>query len=268
MGASFPNVLFFLLGLLIGVSFISVGPSILFGPTKGLSQELQFPINPEKINPNLQLRGTDRHHSSDSLPNIASKTRSIAEGLDHTFCRSLMMMANQQHDSPLGGVSPSAMSIWGVFARQIHQASRLPQDSGYVHQDLTAQLLQVVSPRLPNSVKTVVRGTEWELVDGVLHKASLRYDFLKSIQAGKASNSTLGTPPPVQILVMGGSVTRYVGWMLMWMKSNRAARLTISTLPASLSKPFFVGCNWPYRSICMTHHTMTEDKIVMPASMG
>ena len=109
-----------------------------------------------------------------------------------------------QDTSPFG--IPTASSIWGHMFNRIHQSSRLLQDTQYTQKDVTAQLLQLVSPRLPNSVKTVIRN-DWDIVDTILRKGYHRYESLQkdSLQINSDKES-----PPVQILVMGGSVTRGV----------------------------------------------------------
>ena len=119
----------------------------------------------------------------------------------------------------------SAIRFWMKHAKKIHRASRLPDDNDYQRHDVTAKVLAIIAPRLPNSVKTLVR--DWKVVARLLQKGYQRYHYLSTI----ATNMTLldqhhqhqqsaGTngssnvlpsppppPPPIRIAVMGGSVT-------------------------------------------------------------
>jgi lysophospholipase L1-like esterase len=100
--------------------------------------------------------------------------------------------------------APSAGSLWMHNLDRIHKASRLPEDKDFSASDFTAQVLQMISPRLPMSVKSLTR--ERTLVDSIMKKAFARYQYLKQGDHGAASSP----PPPVRILVMGGSVTKGV----------------------------------------------------------
>jgi hypothetical protein len=85
---------------------------------------------------------------------------------------------------------------------RIHQASRLAQDKDFSASDFTAQVLHMISPRLPLSVKSQTR--ERTSIDSILKKAFARYQYLKQGDDG------VTPPPPVRIVVMGGSVTKGV----------------------------------------------------------
>jgi hypothetical protein len=67
----------------------------------------------------------------------------------------------------------SACRSWIRHAKQIHAASRLPDNVKYVHYDYTAQLLAMISPRLIHSLKSTVR--DWEPIQRTLHVAYKRY---------------------------------------------------------------------------------------------
>lgn len=101
----------------------------------------------------------------------------------------------------------SALSIWLQHVPAIHKASQLQKnDVRYHYGDFTAQLLEVVTPRLPRSVLNLP--LDWKVVDRILHKIDARYRYLQQQQqpAGGSGESIPVVPPPVKILVMGGSV--------------------------------------------------------------
>jgi hypothetical protein len=84
------------------------------------------------------------------------------------------------------------------YVKQIHTATQLtPYDKKYHFHDFTAQLLQIVSPRLPHSVLSVPH--DWSIVRHILDKAVARYDYL---QDSKKKPFKL----PVKIVILGGSV--------------------------------------------------------------
>ena len=56
-----------------------------------------------------------------------------------------------------GTGTASTTSVWNMFLDRILVASRLPEDDDYSQRNLTRDLLNYVSPRLPNSVRTLVR---------------------------------------------------------------------------------------------------------------
>ena len=102
----------------------------------------------------------------------------------------------------------SASRLWIQHAKQIHAASRLPDDVEDLHHDYTAQLLAMISPRLVHSLKSYVR--DWEPVERIMTVAHKRYQyFAKELNPNdvNASDSPPPPPPPIKIVVMGGSVT-------------------------------------------------------------
>jgi hypothetical protein len=90
----------------------------------------------------------------------------------------------------------SALSLWLDHTPLIHKSSQLLEnDKRYDYHDFTAQLLEVVSPRLSRSVLNLP--LDWTVVDRIMQKIDARYRFLK--EGGEEA-------PPVKIVVMGGSI--------------------------------------------------------------
>jgi hypothetical protein len=103
---------------------------------------------------------------------------------------------------------PSATSLWMHHLRRIHASSRLaPNDRKYYFHDFTAQLLHMVSTRLPLSTVTLPESNWQDAVPRILDKVERRYKYLES-KFSPLSSSTFDKtpPPPVTILVLGGSV--------------------------------------------------------------
>ena len=98
--------------------------------------------------------------------------------------------------------STSAIALWVGNIDKIHDASRLRLDRKWKLHDLTAQVLQLITPRLPLSAKTLPRDVV--SVEALLRKAHARYEYL---HAPKSRRRGLAAPPPVKIVVLGGSVT-------------------------------------------------------------
>jgi hypothetical protein len=131
---------------------------------------------------------------------------------------------------------PTAMSLWTERLEAIHAASQLKlNDPKYVFSDFTAQLLQFVTPRLPQSVMTVPafvgasgsgarsRGhgdtgggdndgiddsSQWEAVGRVLEKTFARWQYVTALQQQnqQPTADSQPPPPPVQMVILGGSV--------------------------------------------------------------
>jgi hypothetical protein len=145
--------------------------------------------------------------SDTSTVDSTEKQRALAKEAfpKHPLCRlfATTTTTTAANQTPVALV-PSAMSLWMSHLDDIHRASRLPQDArAYVGRNITTQLLELLSPRLPLSVKSVVR--DWTSVDAIMNKAYLRYDYLTNQK--ETWPSDLPPPPPVKIVVMGGSVT-------------------------------------------------------------
>lgn len=97
---------------------------------------------------------------------------------------------------------PTALSLWGENIQRILEATRLPNDTKFKFHDFTAELLQIITPRLYRSVKTLPH--DWRSVERAMNVAWERYQYL---QLSKNERSQIDTPPrPLKILVMGGSL--------------------------------------------------------------
>eukprot|EP00977_Amphora_coffeiformis_P022812 scaffold11577_cov128-Amphora_coffeaeformis.AAC.1 len=93
----------------------------------------------------------------------------------------------------------SAMSIWVEHIDDILAASRLPRDRNYLNHDVVVQILRMITPRLSLSQRSYSR--DFAVIQRVLRKAHERYTYLKN------DNKEGAVPPPLQVVVMGGSVT-------------------------------------------------------------
>ena len=99
---------------------------------------------------------------------------------------------------------PNAAALWTQYLPQIHQASQLPNDHRFYFHDFTAQLLQLMSPRLPASVKTVPRNEDaWPKLDELLTVAYERYQYV-TYDGRWPTDKPI--PRPVKIVIMGGSL--------------------------------------------------------------
>lgn len=96
-----------------------------------------------------------------------------------------------QNDSPT--------VLWTRYIADILQASRHPLDRKYRLHDLTAEVLQIMTPRLRLGVKTHPRA--WKSLEAVLLKAERRIKYLQAKPKG-----SIEEVPPVNIVVFGGSV--------------------------------------------------------------
>jgi lysophospholipase L1-like esterase len=98
--------------------------------------------------------------------------------------------------------TPSATSLWHQHINSILEATKLPNDKRFKFHDFTAQVLQIISPRLPRSVKSLPY--DWASVEEALTIGWERYQYL---QLSKSQQAAVHTPPrPVKILLMGGSL--------------------------------------------------------------
>jgi lysophospholipase L1-like esterase len=133
-----------------------------------------------KLQPNLPAGRAAGVAQSSNLPNPNS----------HPLCQKLPYPA------------PSATSLWHQHINSILQATQLPNDRRFKFHDFTAQLLQLISPRLPRSVKSIPY--DWASVEQALTIGWERYQYL---QLPKSQQAAVDTPPrPVKILLMGGSL--------------------------------------------------------------
>jgi len=143
---------------------------------------------------------------------------------------------HEQHLIPMCAALPSLSSqdIWNTNIMDIHRASRVKGDKLYKLHDFTAQILQLVSPRLLNSVKTLPR--DWTKVARIMEKAWARYQYLETHDMPKTEKEAVNhekdpnEPPPIRIVVMGGNVVFGDGCALPEFKYNTGK-----------------ACAWPYR---------------------
>ncbi|KAG7372004.1 hypothetical protein IV203_018147 [Nitzschia inconspicua] len=104
--------------------------------------------------------------------------------------------------SSLSNPTPSAMALWNQHLLKIFEATRVPTDRKWQFHDFTAQLLQIITPRLPRSVKTTPH--DWRPVEQALTVVWERYQYL---QLSAAERRKVSNPPrPLKILIMGGSL--------------------------------------------------------------
>ena len=105
---------------------------------------------------------------------------------------------------------PTATALWHSYLSKILQATRLPNDRKYQFHDFTAELLHIISPRLPRSIKSLPH--DWSSLENALDVAWNRYQYLQLSPAERRqrypTDTTATTPPPrpLKILVMGGSL--------------------------------------------------------------
>ena len=99
---------------------------------------------------------------------------------------------------------PTAMDLWNQHILKIFSMSRIPHDASYNFHDFTAQLLQIISPRLPRSVKTVP--FDWKPIENALTVAWERYKYLQLPEEERKMIPIHERPRPLKVLAMGGSV--------------------------------------------------------------
>lgn len=124
---------------------------------------------------------------------IAAPAMDAAKTNRHPLCQAIM-------PHPV----PTAMDLWNEHILKIFSMSRIPQDTKYNFHDFTAQLLQIISPRLPRSVKTVP--FDWRPIENALTVAWERYRYLQLPEEERKMIPIHDKPRPLKILAMGGSV--------------------------------------------------------------
>lgn len=128
---------------------------------------------------------------AEDRPPPSSSSSSLPYTNPHPIC---------QHALPQP--TPTATAIWNDKLLKVLAASRVPNDSKYKFHDFTTQLLQIVSPRLVRSVKTLPN--DWRPVERALTIAWERYQYL---QLPLDKRKAVARPPrPLKILIMGGSL--------------------------------------------------------------
>ena len=141
---------------------------------------------------------SDKINDTTSSSSQLASLNKLSNTNTHPFCQSV-----------LPHPAPTAMSLWNEHILQILSASRVPNDSRFMFHDFTSQLLQIISPRLQRSVKTVPY--DWRPVENALTVGFERYKYLQLSQeerhATTINNSNDVPPPrPLKILIMGGSL--------------------------------------------------------------
>mmetsp|Transcript_6732 Transcript_6732/g.7655 ORF Transcript_6732/g.7655 Transcript_6732/m.7655 type:complete len:729 (-) Transcript_6732:267-2453(-) len=111
----------------------------------------------------------------------------------HPFCQSI-----------LPHPTPTAMALWNEHLLKVLTASRIPNDRRFMFHDFTSQLLQIISPRLQRSVKTVPY--DWRPVENALTVSWERYRYLQLPQKDRHAITINEKPRPLKILIMGGSL--------------------------------------------------------------
>ena len=96
----------------------------------------------------------------------------------------------------------SAPHAWSSHIDLLLERSQLPEDKKFKEKDRIEWVLRQITHRLPRGVQHLPR--DWSAMETVLHKLIARYHHLKSPAKTTKANTI---PPPVTILVMGGSVT-------------------------------------------------------------
>ena len=109
--------------------------------------------------------------------------------------------------------SASSMSLWLQHIESILNATKHPKDRKFVLHDFTSKILRLITPRLPLGVKTLPRfmatsnTTIINPIQKILEKGYARYQYLRGEPWHAYDHSQQQEPPPVKILVLGGSVT-------------------------------------------------------------
>lgn len=102
--------------------------------------------------------------------------------------------------------SQSAISLWTQYADRILQESRLSVDLDFSQRNMMLEMLDMISPRLPDSLQATTR--DWATVKRILEQGWDRYQYLQQIKTFDQSSYTADEPRIIQVLVVGGSVTQ------------------------------------------------------------
>ena len=134
---------------------------------------------------------------------------------------------------PTGLQHASALAIWTEYIDRIHKSSQIAfKDPDYEFHDLTAQLLHLISPRLPNSVKAIPR--DWTSIQHVLERVFVpRWNYIMGTTK-RGDPQSKDPPRPVRIVVFGGSVVSGVNCQQIFSKKVQ-------------HKMTRQQCAWPYR---------------------
>lgn len=167
---------------------IGVYAGLLFNSNLHLDASRTFSIDRQiQISSISKCNETQRDGSPVPPNGIDARALKNTGGIRHSICQRLG-----------GDATPTALSYWTRHAKQVHAATQLtPYDKKYHFHDFTAQLLHLVSPRMPHSVLSVPH--DWSVVEQILEKAVARYEYLQD-----SKNKPF--QPPVKMVILGGSV--------------------------------------------------------------
>ena len=193
----------FLAGVFTGLNL-----SGLFIDTSSSDTSSSVELNLESQN---AIEQRDRSiEESNKLQDSSSNVR--LKELEHPLGQIINSNSNETEENPnlhsicqkLSYPTPSALALWKQHIPQILKSSQLLQYDGYFHfHDYTAQLLQIITPRLPRSVKTISQ--ESKSIEKAMTVAWERFQYMKLSNEERAK---IKNPPPrpLKILVMGGSL--------------------------------------------------------------
>ena len=88
-----------------------------------------------------------------------------------------ILYPNSQYDICQQIPYSSPQQLWTDRLQEIFLGSRLPSDHDDILHDLRAQLLAMISPKLPLSVKTLDK--DWKTVATIMEKAWNRSEYIK-----------------------------------------------------------------------------------------
>jgi hypothetical protein len=91
--------------------------------------------------------------------------------------------------------SASAMSLWVKNIDHILAAGKQPGDTNFNLQDVTAEVLKLITPRLPLSPRSFTR--DWEKVEHLLNKVYARYRYIQYIQDDTKKEKEGHNDPPL-----------------------------------------------------------------------
>jgi len=155
---------------------------------------------------NSPIETRDRKANVSSHQSMASGAIDFETAHDNDICR--MTQTKSTH------------GLWKDMLPVVLNQSKLPQDPKYQLHDMTAHILQILTPRLPHGVKELPRTPQ---LKRVLTKLQSRLDYV--------TNRTQIEAPPLNIVVFGGSVTAGVEC---WTKVNRWLKYGNCAWPARL----------------------------------
>jgi hypothetical protein len=159
-----------------------------------------------------------QEHSVDRMDAAAAGAAAFAELHHHhhasTKTRRVPSLGDDEHDPLLHTNlpicdemnSPARTYWWAHHGSNIVAASQHPLDTQYVLQNLTRTIFYEIAPRIHRSIQTlpssstIMQHSTPELTSWI-QKLDRRYQYLLHPDAFSVE------PPPVQITVLGGSVT-------------------------------------------------------------